>query len=36
MLEAEGRGFWQADPEQLNHLRNLYAQTDETLEGVTV
>jgi len=36
MLEAEGRGFWQADPELLNRLRDLYVQTDETLEGVAI
>ncbi|MBD1852143.1 magnesium chelatase subunit H [Leptolyngbya sp. FACHB-711] len=34
MLEAQGRGFWQPDPETLAHLRQLYQQTDEELEGV--
>lgn len=34
MLEAHGRGFWQADPEMLDKLRRLYDVADETLEGV--
>ncbi|MBW4672646.1 MAG: magnesium chelatase subunit H [Desmonostoc geniculatum HA4340-LM1] len=36
MLEAHGRGFWQADNEKLDKLRQLYELTDEELEGVTV
>jgi magnesium chelatase subunit H len=36
MLEAHGRGFWQADDEKLDKLRQLYELTDEELEGVTV
>jgi magnesium chelatase subunit H len=36
MLEAHGRGFWEADPEKLQKLRELYELTDEELEGVTV
>ncbi len=36
MLEAHGRGFWQADGEKLDKLRQLYELTDEELEGVTV
>ena len=36
MLEAHGRGFWQASEEKLQQLRNLYDLTDEELEGVTV
>ncbi|MEB3359264.1 MAG: magnesium chelatase subunit H [Synechococcales bacterium] len=36
MLEAHGRGFWHPDDEKLERLRELYDQTDETLEGVTV
>jgi magnesium chelatase subunit H len=35
MLEANGRGFWQASQEQLDKLRELYQSTDEELEGVT-
>lgn len=34
MLEAHGRGYWQPSPDQLDRLRQLYDQTDETLEGV--
>ncbi|MEH2444312.1 MAG: magnesium chelatase subunit H [Nostoc sp.] len=36
MLEAHGRGFWDADNEKLDKLRQLYELTDEELEGVTV
>ncbi|MBW4631742.1 MAG: magnesium chelatase subunit H [Iphinoe sp. HA4291-MV1] len=36
MLEAHGRGFWQAGEEKLQKLRELYELTDEELEGVTV
>jgi len=36
MLEASGRGFWNADTEKLDKLRQLYDLTDEELEGVTV
>jgi magnesium chelatase subunit H len=36
MLEAHGRGFWQPNPEKLDQLRQLYDQTDEALEGVSV
>lgn len=36
MLEASGRGFWNADTEKLDKLRQLYNLTDEELEGVTV
>jgi magnesium chelatase subunit H len=35
MLEAQGRGFWQADPDKLEKLQELYQLTDEKLEGVT-
>ena len=35
MIEANGRGFWDADDETLEKLRNLYELTDEELEGVT-
>ncbi|MCP2731354.1 magnesium chelatase subunit H [Limnofasciculus baicalensis] len=35
MLEANGRGFWQASEEKLNKLRELYDLTDKELEGVT-
>jgi magnesium chelatase subunit H len=36
MLEAHGRGFWQAGEDKLQKLRELYELTDEELEGVTV
>jgi len=36
MIEAHGRGFWQADPDKLSQLRQLYNLTDDALEGVTV
>ncbi len=36
MLEAHGRGFWQADADKLDKLRQLYELTDEELEGVMV
>ncbi|HEY9872146.1 MAG TPA: cobaltochelatase subunit CobN [Candidatus Obscuribacterales bacterium] len=36
ILEANGRGFWQPDAENLEKLRELYELTDEELEGVTV
>lgn len=36
MLEANGRGYWQPEPDKLKRLRELYELTDETLEGVTV
>ncbi|MBC1222537.1 magnesium chelatase subunit H [Nostoc sp. UCD121] len=36
MLEAHGRGFWEADGEKLDKLRQLYELTDEELEGITV
>jgi magnesium chelatase subunit H len=35
MLEAHGRGFWQADSEKLEKLQELYQLTDEKLEGIT-
>ncbi|BAY16449.1 protoporphyrin IX magnesium chelatase [Anabaenopsis circularis NIES-21] len=34
MLEASGRGFWEADQDKLDKLRQLYELTDEQLEGV--
>ncbi|BAZ84783.1 magnesium chelatase subunit H [Dolichospermum compactum] len=36
MLEASGRGLWQADGDKLDKLRQLYDLTDQELEGVTV
>ena len=34
MIEAHGRGFWEADPEKLAQLRELYDLADEEIEGV--
>ncbi len=36
MLEANGRGFWEAEEEKLQKLRQLYELTEADLEGVTV
>ncbi|MFM7365213.1 MAG: magnesium chelatase subunit H [Cuspidothrix sp.] len=36
MLEANGRGLWNADSNRLEKLRQLYELSDEQLEGVTV
>ncbi len=36
MLEANGRGFWEADAETLEKLRGLYDLTEQELEGVTI
>jgi magnesium chelatase subunit H len=36
MLEAHGRGFWNASEEKLEKLRELYDLTDEELEGVNI
>ncbi|MFN7499570.1 MAG: magnesium chelatase subunit H [Dolichospermum sp.] len=36
MLEASGRGLWQADGDKLDQLRKLYDLTDQELEGVKV
>jgi magnesium chelatase subunit H len=35
-IEAHGRGFWNADEEKLEKLRELYESTENELEGVTV
>ncbi|NEQ73457.1 MAG: magnesium chelatase subunit H [Okeania sp. SIO2C9] len=35
MLEANGRGFWEADEEKLEKLRELYDVADEEIEGVS-
>lgn len=36
LLEAHSRGFWHTSDEKLEKLQQLYGQTDEELEGVTV
>eukprot|EP00976_Prorocentrum_cordatum_P094367 1189756-Prorocentrum_minimum.AAC.2 len=35
MLEAAGRGLWKAEESKLQQLRELYADMDDVLEGVT-
>ncbi|MGL5836833.1 MAG: cobaltochelatase subunit CobN, partial [Waterburya sp.] len=35
-IEAHGRGFWNADEEKLDKLRELYQSTEDELEGVTI
>lgn len=34
LLEAEGRGFWQADGEMLERLREIFSDLEDQLEGV--
>ena len=34
MLEAAGRGMWNADAQTLQRLRDMYAEMDDELEGV--
>jgi magnesium chelatase subunit H len=34
MLEAAGRGMWNADAQTLERLQALYAELDDELEGV--
>ncbi len=36
MLEANGRGLWDADKDKLQQLRELYDLTDREIEGVSV
>ncbi|CAI5457924.1 unnamed protein product [Closterium sp. Yama58-4] len=36
MLEAAGRGMWQANDEVIEKLRELYAEMDDELEGVNM
>ena len=35
MLEAHGRGFWDADQDTIDKLRSLYEETEDQLEGIT-
>ena len=35
MLEAAGRGMWNADPQTLDQLQQMYAELDDELEGIT-
>lgn len=34
MLEASGRGMWDADEGKLERLRSMYSQIDSQIEGV--
>jgi magnesium chelatase subunit H len=34
MIEAQGRGLWEADPDTLAKLRDLYNETEDAIEGV--
>lgn len=34
MLEAAGRGMWNADPQTLQQLQEMYAELDDELEGI--
>lgn len=33
-LEANGRGYWDAKPEQLEKLRQMYMDVEDKIEGV--
>ena len=33
-LEANGRGYWEAKPEQLEKLRQMYMDVEDKIEGV--
>ena len=33
-LEASGRGYWDADDDQLNRLKELYMEVEDKIEGV--
>ncbi|KAI8476659.1 MAG: magnesium protoporphyrin chelatase [Monoraphidium minutum] len=33
-LEANGRGYWEADPEKIERLRQLYMDVEDKIEGV--
>jgi magnesium chelatase subunit H len=35
LLEAEGRGFWEADANVLERLREIFAGLEDRLEGIT-
>ena len=36
MLEASGRGMWDADEGTINKLKELYSDMDDELEGVSI
>jgi magnesium chelatase subunit H len=33
-LEASGRGYWDANEDQLNRLKELYMEVEDKIEGV--
>ncbi len=33
-LEANGRGYWEATPDQIDRLRQLYMDVEDKIEGV--
>ena len=33
-LEANGRGYWEATPEQLEKLREMYMDVEDKIEGI--
>lgn len=33
-LEANGRGYWEASPDQIDRLRQLYTDVEDKIEGV--
>ena len=33
-LEANGRGYWDANPDQIEKLRQLYTDVEDRIEGV--
>ena len=33
-LEANGRGYWDASPDQIDRLRELYMDVEDKIEGV--
>lgn len=36
LLEAEARGFWDADDEMLDQLRDIYGELEDRMEGISV
>lgn len=36
LLEAEARGFWDADPELIDQLRTIYGNLEDQMEGLSV
>jgi cobalamin biosynthesis Mg chelatase CobN len=34
LLEAEARGYWEADPDKLEQLKRIYLEIEGDLEGI--